>query len=85
MSKKSLETACLEPSHHWTQAGSGSVGKIHLEILKCDKLPNMDKVMNISVKDFVSDPYVSVVYEDSIFRTSTITNCLSPRWMPWTK
>merc|ERR1712151_1278851 len=32
-----------------------------------------------------TDAFVAVVFEDSILQTDIIDDCLSPRWMPWTK
>jgi C2 domain len=30
-----------------------------------------------------SDPFVAIVFEDTMVRTKVLFNTLSPRWMPW--
>ena len=55
--------------------------KVFVEIIGCDKLPNLDA----SILGEKTDAFVSVVYEDCCARTDTVDNSLSPRWMPWTQ
>ena len=39
----------MEKTQKWVQGGSGNVGNIHLEILKCDNLPNKVRDFNLSI------------------------------------
>ncbi len=84
-----IEQEVMRPSYEWTDIGSGHLGKVFVEILSCDNLPNMDSVGAFDVKTGVlgnkTDPFVSLVYEDCSARTDVIDDCLSPRWMPWSK
>ncbi len=68
----------MKPSYNWIEAGSGRLGKIYLEILKCTDLPNMD----IGSK---TDAFCSIIYEDCIVNTDVINDELSPRWPPWSQ
>ena len=72
----------MKPSYHWIDVGSGRLGKIFVEILFCDKLPNLDTGGVLGNK---TDAFVSLVYEDCHVRTDVISDCLSPRWMPWSQ
>ena len=81
MSKDAIEKEVMKPSEQWVDAGSGNLGRIFLEVLRCDDLPNLDTGGFLGNK---TDAFVSVVYEDVYARTETIDDCLSPRWMPWT-
>uniref|UniRef100_A0A7S4EG04 C2 domain-containing protein n=1 Tax=Pseudo-nitzschia australis TaxID=44445 RepID=A0A7S4EG04_9STRA len=70
------------PSSKWTEAGSGSIGKLFVEILSCDDLPNLDSGGEI-IGNF-TDSFCTLVYEDTCAMTDVIDDELSPRWMPWT-
>ena len=70
----------MEPSYQWTDIGSGTLGKIFVEIIGCDNLPNLDTAGVLGDK---TDSFVSLVYEDCFARTDVVDDCLSPRWMPW--
>ncbi len=80
MTKKTLQEAVLQPSKEWVEIGEGSLGKIYLEILGCDGLPNMDAGAFYGNK---TDTFVACVFEDVYGRTDVIDDCLSPRWLPW--
>ena len=82
MTKKQIQDVCLEESHKWIDSGSGRLGRVFLEVLGCDDLPNLDAGGFAGNK---TDAFVSVVYEDTAVKTDIIDDCLSPRWMPWTK
>jgi len=69
-------------SRHWIDTGSGNIGRVYLEILGCDGLPNLDSGGFLGNK---TDTFVTVVYEDTVAQTDIIDDCLSPRWLPWTK
>jgi Ca2+-dependent lipid-binding protein len=58
------------------------LGRLFLEVLGCDGLPNLDAGGLVGNK---TDAFVAVVFEDTIVTTDIIDDCLSPRWMPWTK
>lgn len=76
----SLETR--RPSHDWVEAGSGTLGKLYVEILSCHGLPNVDSGEAIGN---LTDPFVCAVYEDSMVQTPVIDDELSPHWLPWTQ
>ena len=78
MSRDAIESECMGPSTHWVSAGHGSIGQIHVEILKADNLPNLD----LGAGD-VTDPFCALVFEDNMVRTDVIWDDLYPRWMPW--
>ena len=83
MSSAAINKECMKPSTNWIESSSGSIGKVFLEILKCDDLPNMDAA-TLNVKD-KTDAFACVVYEDCIVNTDVIGDELSPRWMPWSQ
>lgn len=80
MTDKALQKAVLQTSKEWVELGEGSLGKIYLEILGCDGLPNMDTGAFYGNK---TDTFVACVFEDVYGRTDVIDDCLSPRWLPW--
>mmetsp|Transcript_11555 Transcript_11555/g.25337 ORF Transcript_11555/g.25337 Transcript_11555/m.25337 type:complete len:715 (+) Transcript_11555:140-2284(+) len=82
LTKEKIEEESMRPSDNWTDIGSGTLGKIFVEILGCDKLPNMDTGGVLGNK---TDAFVSLVYEDCFARTHEVSDCLSPRFMPWTQ
>jgi hypothetical protein len=81
LSKQELQETSLLPSRKWTRGGSGEVGRIFVEIIGCNNLPNMDSSLD---QKNVTDAFVALVFEDTLVRTEVIFDTLSPRWMPWT-
>eukprot|EP00529_Nitzschia_sp_RCC80_P008506 CAMPEP_0113512820 /NCGR_PEP_ID=MMETSP0014_2-20120614/39536_1 /TAXON_ID=2857 /ORGANISM="Nitzschia sp." /LENGTH=1224 /DNA_ID=CAMNT_0000409189 /DNA_START=63 /DNA_END=3733 /DNA_ORIENTATION=+ /assembly_acc=CAM_ASM_000159 len=81
MTDKDLRNEVMKPSQEWLDIGQGELGKIYLEVLGCEGLPNMDAGGFMGNK---TDAFVSVVFEDSFARTNVIDDCLSPQFMPWT-
>jgi hypothetical protein len=82
LTREKIEEESMKQSHEWLDIGSGTLGKIFVEIISCDRLPNKDTGGILGNK---TDAFVSVVYEDCFTRTDVIDDCLSPRWMPWTR
>lgn len=41
MSMEELDAEALKPSRHWVESGYGKLGKIYIEVIGCDDLPNM--------------------------------------------
>lgn len=82
MTHDEIEGETLKESRNWVDAGSGAHGRIFVEILGCDKLPNMDVGGFAGNK---TDAFVSLVFEDIYVRTDVIDDCLSPRWPPWSQ
>ena len=80
MTKVDFFNEAFQPSHEWTTAGSGNLGKIYLEVLSCDDLPDLD----VGTAGNVTDAFISIVHEDAMVCTDVIWNSLNPRWMPWT-
>lgn len=81
MTKEQINAEAKKPSFKWVEASSGELGKVFIEIISCDNLPNMD-ALSLNVRD-KTDAFACLVYEDSIVYTDVIGDCLSPRWMPW--
>lgn len=80
MTKTMIEEASKGHSTSWTMAGSGSIGKLYIEILGCNGLTNV-----ALAADKKSNPFVNIVFEDAIVNTEVIHDCFSPRWMPWSQ
>jgi hypothetical protein len=79
---ESIQAEVWNPSKNWIEAGSGSLGKIYCEVLKCSDLPNLD--IDITGRN-KTDPFVCLVYEDAIVHTDVLDDFLSPHWLPWTQ
>jgi hypothetical protein len=82
MTQQQLDTECMKESVNWVDVGSGRLGRLFIEILHCDNLPNLDVGGFAGNK---TDAFVSIVFEDAIVQTDVIDDTLSPRWLPWTK
>lgn len=80
MSTKTIEIECLKTSKTWIETGYGKKGKLYVEVIGCDNLPNLD-----SGGRNKTDAFVTLMYEDAIFSTDVVPDCLSPRFMPWTR
>jgi len=78
-----MNTYTYSPSQQWVQAKDcpNSLGRLHVEILKCHDLPNLDTGIN----DDYTDAFVAMAFEDNVVRTDVIHDALSPQWMPWTQ
>jgi hypothetical protein len=83
MSKAELQVEALKESKGWTEAGSGDLGKLHVEVIGCDGLPNMD-MANLNPRD-KTDAFVCLVFEDVVVNTDVIGDTIKPRWMPWSR
>lgn len=82
MAEEEINNEMSKPSHNWMQIGAGDLGRVYCEVLCCDGLPNLDFSITGRNK---TDPFVSLVFEDSIVYTDVIFDVLSPRWLPWTQ
>jgi hypothetical protein len=82
MTSQEISLQTRRPSQRWIEAGSGSLGKIYLEILACHDLPNVD--IGEAVGN-VTDSFVCAVFEDSVAMTEVIDDELSPHWLPWSQ
>jgi hypothetical protein len=82
MTRPQIEAEVLKESHYWVEAGSGTLGRLYVEVLYCEGLPNMDVGRFLGNK---TDAFVSIVYQDTFVRTDVIDDCLRPRWFPWTQ
>lgn len=74
LSKEDLINESFSSSTQWTEAGSGSLGSVLLEIICCEDL-----------KKNSMDQFVCIVFEDCMVQTDILRDCLNPRWMPWTQ
>ena len=81
MTRTQIQQEAMKPSTHWVEASSGTIGRVYVEVIGCDGLPNMD-LWNISPQ-IAPDAFACLVFEDSIVNTDVITNSRSPRWVPW--
>jgi hypothetical protein len=82
MTKKEIEVETPKESQNWIDVGTGKLGRLFVEILGCDDLPNLDSGGFAGNK---TDTFVSLVYEDSTLQTDVIDDTLNPRWLPWSK
>ena len=78
LTKERIEEETMTDSWSWIDVGSGELGKVFVEVLKCDNLPNLDTISK-------TDPFVALVYEDCYAMTDVINDCLSPRWLFWSQ
>lgn len=81
MTKEQMDTACKERSINWTEAGSGTLGEVFVEVISCEELPNLDR----GLPSNKTDAFVTLVCEDAIVTTEVIRDCLNPKFMPWTR
>jgi C2 domain len=82
MEREELKEKTKHPSKQWIEAGSGTLGKIFLEILSCHGLPNVDIGNAVGNQ---TDAFVSVIYGDTMVQTCIIDDEISPHWLPWTQ
>jgi Ca2+-dependent lipid-binding protein len=82
MTKSQIEEEYVKDSLRWVDAGAGRLGRLFVEILGCDDLPNLDVGGFAGNK---TDAFVSLVFEDAVVQTDVVDDTLSPRWLPWTK
>ena len=78
MTEPQIDEEVVKESQNWLDAGSGSLGRIYLEVLECEGLPNLDTGGFLGNK---TDTFVTAVYEDTIVKTDIIDDSLSPRWL----
>jgi hypothetical protein len=79
LSNESIQAEALKPSRQWLNMSSGNTGRLFVEVIGADGLPNMEKFHG------KTDAFAILVFEDGYGRTDTIDDCLSPRWMPWSR
>lgn len=80
MTEKDLKAEVMGDSYQWIDTGNGDQGRVFLEVLSCEGLPNLD-----SGGRNKTDAFVSIVFEDSVVKTDIIDDCLSPMWPPWSQ
>ena len=78
MTHKDLKKASVEDSQQWVDTGTGDLGRLFVEIVSCEGLPNLDTGGRNK-----TDAFVSIVFEDTVARTDIIDDCLNPMWPPW--
>lgn len=79
MTEDEIEHEYPKDSQHWIDSGSGKIGKIYVEVLGCDGLPNLDTGGFLGNK---TDAFVSIVYEDSVVSTDIIDGKFCIVWSP---
>ena len=85
MTKDDIKNTFMLPSTNWIETGSTkckskSLGRIYLEILQCNDIPNMDVGGAIGN---LTDSFVCAIHEDTMLETDVIKDELEPIWMPW--
>ena len=83
LSEEELIAATYSPSKQWIECGSGTHGRVYIEVLHCDGVPNYDAGGGLGGKK--TNTFVSIVHEDAAVQTNVIPSLLSPLWLPWTK
>jgi hypothetical protein len=81
MTDQQIGEEAVKHSTNWTEAGSGGLGKLYVEVIGCDKLPNLDST-SLNLRD-KTDAFACLIFEDAVVNTDVIGDSLSPRWMPW--
>mmetsp|Transcript_13765 Transcript_13765/g.20289 ORF Transcript_13765/g.20289 Transcript_13765/m.20289 type:complete len:1086 (+) Transcript_13765:65-3322(+) len=82
LSKSDLESEMMKESREWIYAGSGGQGRLFVEVLEANDLPNLDSGGFAGNK---TDSFCCFVFEDCWLQTDIIDDCLCPKWMPWSK
>jgi C2 domain len=82
MTSEEMEKEVYEESREWIDAGSGTLGRLFVEILSCNGLPNLDTG---GFTGNYTDAFACLVFEDVWGQTDIIDDDLNPKWMPWTK
>ena len=62
MTSAEIQEHAFRRSTNWIDAGSGSIGRIYLEIIGCDDLPNLDRTAGM-IGNVKTDTFVCVVFE----------------------
>jgi hypothetical protein len=83
LTDKQIEEEAIKHATNWTEAGSGELGKLYVEVIGCDKLPNLD-FGSLNFRD-KTDAFACLIFEDAVVNTDVIGDSLSPRWMPWSR
>lgn len=55
-----VDKEALQPSTEWIEVGSGTIGHLFLEVIKCDGLPKMDSGIH------KTDAFVNMVFESNV-------------------
>ncbi|KAG7337322.1 C2 domain containing protein [Nitzschia inconspicua] len=85
MDRTQINEECMKPSYEWIESGTGKLGKMYVEILKCDGLPNLDVRIPGSSDKGLTDAFCCLVFEDTVVNTDVVPDDLNPRWMPWSQ
>jgi hypothetical protein len=88
-----IEEESQKPSTTWTETGSGELGRMFVEVIGCDHLPNCDSIPLVGdvlpaanvLTGGKTDAFACLVFEDCIVNTDVINDSLCPRWMPWSQ
>lgn len=81
LTNEQINETCELPSRYWTEAGSGTLGELYVEVLKIDGLQNFDTNMPGSK----TEAYTMFVCEDAVVTSEVIKDSMNPRFMPWTR
>ena len=77
LTHQDLRLETIKPSMNWIEAGTSnnSLGRVFVEIIECDDLPNMDAGTSFGNK---TDAFICLVHEDGYGETDAIYDNLSP-------
>jgi hypothetical protein len=78
LSQSQIDEEVMKPSYSWVESGTGTLGRMFVEILKCDGLPNLDSRIG-SIETGYTDAFCCLIFEDSILNTDVIRDDLNPR------
>lgn len=53
MTQDEVYEEALKPSKKWVEAGNGDIGKVYVEVIACNDLPNLVRVMVKSMHGYV--------------------------------
>jgi hypothetical protein len=82
MTMEQMESEVLGESREWIDAGTGTLGRLFVEVLSCTGLPNLDTG---GFTGNLTDAFACLLFEDVWSQTDIIDDDLNPKWMPWTK
>ena len=87
MTRQEIDIESMKATHSWINSGNGRIGKLYVEVLECQNLPNVISLFNHRVdhEKRMTDPFCCLVYEDAVVYTDVIRDATHPRWMPWSQ
>jgi hypothetical protein len=63
MTREQIEEETYKKSLKWLEAGAGTLGRLYVEVLGCDGLPNKDTYGGVEVFGNRTDAFAVLVYQ----------------------